>query len=305
MQDKKSITTITIIIVVVILTFYFSKDKTKKVELTPSASTSSTSTNVGTDIEMSTSTLLGDEELDKVEPSNQYREQPTPEKPYKYIEVINSCGIHFQGTCVNMRSGPGTSYPIVLGLRTGIVLRVSETVKDDAGMEWHKIEFVNPLSYPERVKGDLYVADPYVKVFYNEGNKVSIDKSKGPITKRIVINVTEQMLYAYDGDEIFMKELVSTGLKDTPTKVGKYSVYKKTPSRYMQGSDKGPADQYYDLPGVPWNLYFTYDGDVIHGAYWHNSFGRPWSHGCVNMNTQSAKKLYEWAVVGTPVSVVN
>lgn len=71
----------------------------------------------------------------------------------------------------------------------------------------------------------------------------------------------------------------------------------------MQGASDGQEDQYYDLPGVPWNLYFTYDGDVIHGAYWHNSFGQKWSHGCVNMPPQIAKKLYEWAVVGTPVIV--
>ena len=305
MQDKKSITIIAIIIIVVIFGFYFSKDKTKKVELTDSATSSSTAVTADTNIEMATSTLLGDEELGKDQTSNESDEQPTVEKPYKYIEVIKSCGIHFEGVCVNMRSGPGTKYPIFVGLRTGIVLRVSETVKDETGMEWHKIAFVNPLIYPERVKGDLYVAAPYVKVFYNEGNKVAVDKSKGPITKKIVINVTEQMLYAYDGDELFMKESVSTGLKDTPTKVGEYSVYKKTPSRYMQGSDKGEEDQFYDLPGVPWNLYFTYEGDVIHGAYWHDSFGRPWSHGCVNLLPSSARKLYEWAVVGTPVSVIN
>lgn len=229
----------------------------------------------------------------------------TKEMGYKYIEVINSCGIHFEGVCVNMRSGPGIEYPVVLGLRTGIVLRVGEIVKDKNGLDWHKVEFVNPLTYPERVKGDLFVADSVVSTFYNEGNKTKVDTSKGPVTKKIVIDLSEQMIYAYDGEELFMKERVSTGLKSTPTRVGTFSVFKKTPSRYMQGADDGPADQFYDLPGVPWNLYFTYDGNVIHGAYWHNSFGKPWSHGCVNMEPQSARKLYEWAVVGMPVIVQN
>jgi lipoprotein-anchoring transpeptidase ErfK/SrfK len=172
-------------------------------------------------------------------------------------------------------------------------------------MDWYKIQFVNALAYPERVKSDLYVSTSVVRTFFNEGNITKIDKTVGPIKKKIVVNVTEEMLYAYDDGVLFMKEPVSTGLIDTPTKVGVYNIYKKTPSRYMQGSADGLADQYYDLPGVPWNLYFTTEGDVIHGAYWHNSFGKKWSHGCVNMEPQRAKKLYEWAVVGTPVIVTN
>lgn len=216
---------------------------------------------------------------------------------------MNGCDIHSEGACVNMRSGPGTEFPTMLGLRTGIVLSVEKAITNPKGENWLKVQFVNHLDYPERVTTDLYVAESVVRTFYDVGNVTKIDKDAGPITKRIVVNVTEQMLYAYDGDVLFMQEKVSTGLKATPTKVGKYSIYKKTPARYMQGSSEGTADQYYDLPGVPWNLYFTYDGDVIHGAYWHNSFGQKWSHGCVNMEPQKARKLYEWAVVGTPVIV--
>lgn len=72
----------------------------------------------------------------------------------------------------------------------------------------------------------------------------------------------------------------------------------------MQGPlpDAAP-DDYYDLPGVPWNLYFTMEGAVIHGAYWHQNFGTPYSHGCVNLAPNDAKILYEWADVGTLVIV--
>ena len=100
-----------------------------------------------------------------------------------------------------------------------------------------------------------------------------------------------------------MQEAISTGLDDTPTPRGDFKVFKKTPSRYMQGPIKGVSDQVYDLPGVPWNLYFTEGGAVIHGAYWHDHFGKPWSHGCVNLPTETAKKLYLWADVGTSVHV--
>ena len=80
-------------------------------------------------------------------------------------------------------------------------------------------------------------------------------------------------------------------------------VYKKTPSRYMQGPLPPISDQFYDLPGVPWNLYFTNEGGAIHGAYWHESFGEQRSHGCVNLPLDKAKELYLWAPLGTEVFV--
>lgn len=111
------------------------------------------------------------------------------------------------------------------------------------------------------------------------------------------------MLYAYDDTKLFMKEPISTGLEFTPTPRGTFTIFKKTPSRYMQGPAPGLSTEFYDLPGVPWDLYFTEGGAVIHGAYWHNKFGQKWSHGCVNLSLENAKKLYEWADIGTPVIV--
>ena len=73
----------------------------------------------------------------------------------------------------------------------------------------------------------------------------------------------------------------------------------------MQGPLPGISDQVYDLPGVPWNLYFTEDGGAIHGAYWHNNFGQPWSHGCVNVPLKEAEELYNWAEPGTVVTVTD
>ncbi len=101
-----------------------------------------------------------------------------------------------------------------------------------------------------------------------------------------------------------METDISTGLELTPTPRGIFTVFKKTPSRYMQGPLPNLIDQqYYDLPGVPWNLYFTDGGAVIHGAYWHNSFGNRYSHGCVNLPTEKARDLYNWTPLGTKVTV--
>ena len=100
-----------------------------------------------------------------------------------------------------------------------------------------------------------------------------------------------------------MELSISTGLELTPTPIGTFTIYKMTPRRYMQGPLLGVSDDYYDLPGVPWNLYFTTDGAVIHGAYWHDHFGVRWSHGCVNLPVDRAKELYFWAELGTQVTV--
>ncbi len=233
-------------------------------------------------------------------------EQPEPvpaPRLFQFIEVMDGCGPNYEGACVNQRSGPGVEYPSVAKLRSGMVLKIAETVVGDDGREWYKISYDEGLRYPERVSGDRYVAAEVVRLFTDEGNREAEAQDLPASTKQIIVDRSEQMLYAYDGEELFMKEPISTGLELTPTPRGNFRVYKMTPSRYMQGPLPGISDQYYDLPGVPWNLYFTYQGAVIHGAYWHNNFGEPWSHGCVNLPTNQAKKLYQWAELGTQVIV--
>lgn len=224
---------------------------------------------------------------------------------YKYIEVMNGCGPYYDtGECVNMRTGPGVSYPVAERLRTGVVLKVDDTVLMN-GETWYKIGFASALRYPERVKGDLYVAAEFVQLFENDGDHFFVKGETPTTTKRIIVDESEQMLYAYNGNTLFMEQSISTGLDFTPTPLGTFTIFKKTPSRYMQGPLPGVSEQVYDLPGVPWNLYFTSGGAVIHGAYWHDRFGEQWSHGCVNMPAQKAKELYLWADVGTTVTVRN
>ncbi len=231
----------------------------------------------------------------------------TTTKPtlYPYIEVVTSCGPYYGGeVCVNMRSGPGTNYPVVAQLRKGMVLRVAETVTNQ-GREWYRIAQDSELRFPERVGSDWFVAADVAYLFYDDGDHRLDHKANETTLKNIVVDLSDEMLYAYEGDQLFMKEPISTGLELTPTAVGTFTVYKMTPSRYMQGPIEGLSDQFYDLPGVPWNLYFTKDGAVIHGAYWHDHFGQPWSHGCVNLSPENAKKLYFWADIGTTVTVRN
>lgn len=219
----------------------------------------------------------------------------------RYIEIVGSCGPHFDGECVNVRSGPGLEYPVVATLRNGVVLKVQNIVSAD-GHAWYHVWFDEGIRYPERHTSEWYVASEYGRHVYDTGDQI-LDAATPTTTKRIIVDRSEQMLYAYEVDTLFMKLSISTGLELTPTPRGLFTVFKKTPSRYMQGPLPGISDQYYDLPGVPWNLYFTREGAVIHGAYWHNSFGQKWSHGCVNLPLAQAEELYTWADVGTSVLV--
>lgn len=246
--------------------------------------------------------------LGRVEaPSQPVVAEPAPEitltkaGKYDYLEVTDGCDSAYVGTCVNMRTEPSTTAPVVERLRTGVVLKVEGTVRVD-GHDWYKIAMDKTIAYPERVTSDWYVYADAVTLFTDDGDEV-LTKNSTATKKNIYVNLSEEMLYAYEDDVLFMQEPISTGLELTPTPPGTFTVFRKTPSRYMQGPLKGVSGQVYDLPGVPWDLYFTEEGAVIHGAYWHDKFGQPWSHGCVNLSPQNAKKLYLWADIGTTVIV--
>lgn len=228
---------------------------------------------------------------------------PVEKVLFEYIEVVNSCDSAFQGECINVRSGPGEDFSKVTKLRKGIVLKIGGRVERD-GRTWYKVIFDEWLRYPERVTGDWYVAADFVQVLLDEGNRELTKSTLGLAgAKKIIVDRSEQMLYAYDGEELFMKNPISTGLELTPTPKGTFTIFKKTPSRYMQGPIPGITKKEYDLPGVPWNLYFTSDGAVIHGTYWHQNFGKQSSNGCVNLPPEKAHELYTWAEVGTRVIV--
>ena len=89
--------------------------------------------------------------------------------------------------------------------------------------------------------------------------------------------------------------VVSTGIARYPTVTGRFAIYAKYSATRMTGPG-------YNLPNVPWAMFF-YRGYAIHGTYWHSNFGRPMSHGCINMKTPEAKWLYHWAPKGTLVVV--
>jgi LysM repeat protein len=111
--------------------------------------------------------------------------------------------------------------------------------------------------------------------------------------KWIDINLSAQRVTAYEGQTAVYSAIASTGTWRTPTVVGTYRVYAK----YRYTGMSGPG---YNLPNVPHTMYF-YRGYAIHGAYWHNNFGTPMSHGCVNLSLPDAEWFYNWAPMGIKV----
>ena len=125
--------------------------------------------------------------------------------------------------------------------------------------------------------------------------------------KRIEVNLQLQHVYGFDGNSKLFDFVVSTG-KWAPTPKGNFTIERKIRAQKMSGGSK-ERNTYYYLPNVPWVMFYGnrqipwYKGYSFHGAYWHNNFGQPMSHGCVNMKIPEAEQLFNWAPIGTPVII--
>lgn len=109
--------------------------------------------------------------------------------------------------------------------------------------------------------------------------------------KWIEVSLDDQKLRAWEGNTLVMEFPISSG-KWAPTPKGTFNIWYKTRSQAMTGGSKDLGTYYY-LPNVPHNMFF-HQGFAIHGAYWHNNFGQPMSHGCVNSPLSSVAQLFEW-----------
>jgi lipoprotein-anchoring transpeptidase ErfK/SrfK len=116
-----------------------------------------------------------------------------------------------------------------------------------------------------------------------------------PHRRWISVDLSDQRLVAYEGDRAVRSTLVSTGRSYTPTPIGRFAIRNKIAYQTMVGPG-------YYLPRVPHVMYFV-GGNALHGAYWHNNFGTPMSHGCVNLPLDEAAWLFQWASVGSLVVV--
>ncbi|MCR4280133.1 MAG: L,D-transpeptidase [Candidatus Komeilibacteria bacterium] len=141
--------------------------------------------------------------------------------------------------------------------------------------------------------GDLYLDGTEVAAGFDPRNPKPVQ-----LEKRIEVNLKEQRLTYFFDDKKLDSFLISGGIASLPTPKGEFKVMKKFPLKHY----RGPG---YDYPNTKWNLLFTIKqyGYYIHGAYWHNNFGRPMSHGCVNVAYKDMEHLYWWAQTNTEVLI--
>lgn len=173
------------------------------------------------------------------------------------------------------------------------------------GVPWTAIAEANSLTNTNNITAGTALVIPGADASVNNGNVVSSVSTIAQnlpdpgahwgYGREIVVDISSQMTYAYEDGNLVFSALVSTGLPATPTVQGEYAIWHKTPGQTMSGPG-------YYLPNVQWVMYF-YQGYGFHGTYWHNNFGNPMSHGCVNMTNEDAQWLFNFGSIGTNVWV--
>jgi lipoprotein-anchoring transpeptidase ErfK/SrfK len=167
-------------------------------------------------------------------------------------------------------------------------------VQDDSGNPWYKV-------YDDKWKFYYYAQAEHLRIMLAE-DLAPLSPDFPSQLKRLEVRLNEQIVIAFEDQKpVFMSRIASggrfrNGTYSTP--VGHHMTYHKRPYRHMAAGDL--ASNGYDLPGVPWVSYITETGVALHGTYWHNDFGHPRSHGCINLTPQAAKWLYRWTLPVVP-----
>ncbi len=183
----------------------------------------------------------------------------------------------------------------VYRLYYGTAYWVVSLEKDPQGSSWYGI-------LDDRLKSVYYAQARHIRLIpAQELGPISSDVPPGE--KRIEVYLGHQAVIAYEGERSVFMTRCATGARfasgNFSTPPGKYIIYRKSPSRHMASGDKVAADG-YDLPGVPWVSFITEDGISFHGTYWHNNFGKPRSHGCINVSIPAANWIYRWSLPVVP-----
>lgn len=203
---------------------------------------------------------------------------------------------------LNVRPVPNhlTCQPIGFLRWEQIVMLENQIIKGGDGLFWAKIIQNSYLWW--RPKTDEYVWVGGLERI-TKADLAPIHPRVKPKDKLILILLEDQMLFAYENGKEVFQTLISTGKRGWETPKGEFFICYKRLERRMQGMDPGEKRGYYDARGVPWCLYFTWRGHAIHGANWHNDFGRAVSHGCVNLpldfredlGMNPAQWLFRWS----------
>ena len=172
-------------------------------------------------------------------------------------------------------------------LNYGSTYRVVEAQTDDGGYLWYKLD------------DDKKAAPSYYALARHLRRLSAADLA--PISpgaeKQIKVSLENQRMQCVEDGKIVLDTLVSTGAGGFNTPVGEHAVVYKQVSRHMYSDPENEAfsdPNFFDLPGVPFNIFLTTIGHAIHGTYWHGDFGRARSHGCINVTPETAKFIFRW-----------
>jgi hypothetical protein len=152
--------------------------------------------------------------------------------------------------------------------------------------------------------GDVFLADAraFRPLAPDDLTPISPDVTQ----KRIDVDVTRQSMSCYEGETEVYYCRVSTGAKfnaageavdEWATPIGEHPIWRKVISLHMSGGTTGGG---YDLPGIGWSTLFVGNGVAIHSTFWHNNFGVPMSHGCVNAKPADAHFIFRWTTPFVP-----
>jgi lipoprotein-anchoring transpeptidase ErfK/SrfK len=198
----------------------------------------------------------------------------------------------------------------------GNVYHVVDAFEDEQGTGWYQVYDEFPPTDPTH---QWVLARDVRRIPRSEMAPIHPFAGK----KRIEVDLGEQRLTCYEGDRAVFTTLVASGLGgELATPAGETCVLLKQPSRHMSNRPYpgGPelVGEIFDLPGIPWNVFFDLSGTAIHGTYWHNDFGVRRSHGCLNVSCEAARWIYRWVYpiggyeddfvqsdrrVGTPINI--
>ncbi len=215
--------------------------------------------------------------------------QPVEDQPSSDVTPVTPPGIWLQVSVPIAETRLKPAAPRVSRkIYYGSVYRAVSAVQDEQGQWWYRLQ-----------DGIAYSPGPYVlasSLRYLPDAVVS-PLSPDRTDKKIVVDVAKQELTCFEGDTPVLSTRTATGYGSNRTPRGEYQVVRKNYTSYMIG---GEGSDHYDLPGVAFPTYFTWSSIAVHGTYWHNDYGRPRSHGCVNVSNDAALFVFRWTTPAVP-----
>lgn len=198
-----------------------------------------------------------------------------------------------------------------------ITVRTREGSDVTGKWQWinkHRLQFVPQPGWPALSTIDVSIDRSGLRSVQGGflSQPVTASFNTGP-DKRIIVYLDTQKASAIENGQVVRTLTVSTGKPATPTVTGSFYIYARFPTKTMRSRAKPGEKGHYVVEDVPYAQYF-YEDYALHGAWWHNGFGRPASHGCVNLSTRKKNRrwpgaaedagwLYQWAALGVPVTV--